>query len=180
MSQANVIIRPALVHRLDARDRALFLRCAAWGLSSRRVRLCWTAVTHLGGVWASIVAATLPLLIRGGVREAGREALATLVISHLFVQLVKRTVGRPRPSCATQREALVVEPDRFSFPSGHAAAAMAVAWGYATCFPSLAPGLIALAVLVGLSRVWLGVHYPGDVVAGQLLAITTGVIVHVA
>jgi undecaprenyl-diphosphatase len=67
----------------------------------------------------------------------------------------------------------VAEPDRFSFPSGHSAAAMSVAIAYAVAYPSAAAPLIALAALVGMSRVFLGVHYPGDVLIGQLLAALT-------
>jgi undecaprenyl-diphosphatase len=69
--------------------------------------------------------------------------------------------------------ALVREPDRFSFPSGHATAAMAVALAYAVVFPALAPLLIAVAEAVGFSRVRLGVHYPSDVLVGQVIAIGT-------
>ena len=67
-----------------------------------------------------------------------------------------------------------MEPDRFSFPSGHAAAAMSVAFIYANAWPSLALPLIAVAGAVGLSRVFLGVHYLGDVLTGQLIAVGTG------
>lgn len=91
--------------------------------------------------------------------------------------MVKRTVSRPRPSRREGWAALAKEPDKFSFPSGHSAAAMAVAFGYSMAFPALALPLIALAVLVGASRVFLGVHYPGDVVIGQLLAIGTALLI---
>lgn len=107
---------------------------------------------------------------------AGR-ALLLLVLSHFLVQLVKRTVGRPRPSTGTSYAALVAEPDRLSFPSGHAAAAMSLALGYGAVLPGVAPLLISLAAVVGFSRVALGVHYPGDVVAGQVLAVLTGALV---
>ena len=68
---------------------------------------------------------------------------------------------------------MVAEPDKFSFPSGHAAAAMSVAIVYSFAFPTLASALIPLAMLVGVSRVCLGVHYPGDVLIGQLIAALT-------
>ncbi len=68
-------------------------------------------------------------------------------------------------------EALIVAPDRFSFPSGHACAAMAVAVAYAWAFPAFAVPLLLAALLVGFSRVMLGVHYPGDVAVGQAIAL---------
>ncbi len=165
-----------LLSSLGARDRTLFLR---WALpdSSRLARGFWTILTNAGGAACTMLAATLPFLVGGAFAEIARHAFATLVGSHLIVQLIKRTVGRPRPSRGVLTRALVAEPDRFSFPSGHAAAAMSVAFIYASAFPSLALPLVALAVGVGMSRVFLGVHYPGDVLIGQIIAVITGVFV---
>jgi undecaprenyl-diphosphatase len=167
-----------LFNRLAARDRALFARCLVDPTASRVRRLFWTVITHLGGVSCSILAATVPLSFGGPIADAARQTLAMLVFSHLVVQVVKRTVSRPRPSNVLACATLVVEPDRFSFPSGHSAAAMAVAFGYAMAFPSLAAPLVTIAFLVGASRVFLGVHYPGDVLVGQLIAVLTGVAWH--
>lgn len=164
-----------LIANLGSRDRTLFLR---WSLSdsSRRSRRVWTVLTHAGGATATILAAIIPLFIGGPVATVGAQALFTLAVSHLFVQLVKRTVGRPRPSRLTDCIVHVAEPDRFSFPSGHAAAAMSVAFIYAMAFPSIALPLLVVAGAVGASRVLLGVHYPGDVLVGQLIAVLTGLL----
>lgn len=163
-----------LLHRLGEHDRALYERLALSPLATERTCRAWTLVTHAGGTGPSLALATLPLLLGGELAAAARLALGTLVLSHLLVQLVKRTVGRPRPSRADATHALAHEPDRFSFPSGHSAAAMSVAFGYGVTFPALAPLLVALAMVVGFSRICLRVHYPGDVLIGQLLALGTG------
>ena len=168
-----MLVTSTLFTRLAERDRALFTRCLVSPSASRVQRGLWTIVTHLGGVGCSILAATIPLALGGVIADAARQTLAILICSHLVVQLVKRTISRPRPSIALDCTTLVVEPDRFSFPSGHSAAAMAVAIGYAMAFPSLALPLIVVAFLVGASRVFLGAHYPGDVVVGQLIAALT-------
>lgn len=162
-----------MLTRLGAGDRALFHKLALPSASHVRIRAVAIVLTHLGGASGSIVAALWPLFAGSDWHGLGRHALATLVLSHLVVQLLKRTVGRPRPSLGTDVAALIAEPDRFSFPSGHAAAALAVALAYAVAMPSLALPILALALLVGSTRVVLGVHYPGDVAAGQVIAYVT-------
>ena len=82
---------------------------------------------------------------------------------------------RARP--ADRAESLVAAPDEFSFPSGHATSAMAIAVVYAAAYPAYALPLVVVAATVGFSRVRLGVHYPGDVLAGQVIAIVTDVVV---
>ncbi len=169
----------SLLSRLDARDRALYDR---WTIDrSTASRRAWVIVTHLGGVWCSVAAATVPLfLATAGVRAAALRAFLGLAFSHAIVQVLKRNVLRARPTEALGVESLVRVPDEFSFPSGHATAAMAVALAYAIAFPVLAVPLLALATMVGFSRVCLGVHYPSDVFAGQAIAVVADLIVFAA
>lgn len=131
------------------------------------------ALTHAGDAWAT-VGLTVALLLAPAtaLRAAGYAAAAALVLSHLGVQLLKRTISRARPAMPVGCAALVQPPDRFSFPSGHAAASLSVALGLLSIFPPV-PGalLLLLALTVGVSRCYLGVHYPGDVVAGWALAL---------
>jgi undecaprenyl-diphosphatase len=167
-----------LLHRLDARDRALYLRCVIGESATRATLFFWTALTHMGGITASVVFALVPLLTaEGQLKVSAVQAAWTLSISLLIVQAIKRIVVRARPTEGAQVDAHVHLPDRFSFPSGHAAASMSVAFIHAATFHSLGWPLLVVAALIGASRVRLGAHYPGDVVVGQLIAIATGVAV---
>jgi undecaprenyl-diphosphatase len=130
-------------------------------------------ITHFGGTGPSLLAAGLPLFACCALHEAARVALATVAVSHLLVQIVKRTVVRSRPAKVERFVSLVTEPDCFSFPSGHATASMSVAVVYGAAFPVWAAPLLLLALLVGFSRVRLRVHYPSDVLVGQLIAVVT-------
>ena len=145
-----------------------------WAIEpSTGTRRAWVIITHMGGLWSTVLAAGLPMLAAAVIRAVALRAALGLVISHAIVQIIKRNVLRERPSTAVGTEALIPSPDAFSFPSGHATAAMAVAFVYAVAFPAWAAPLIMLAAVVGLSRVCLRVHYPGDVLVGQAIAILT-------
>lgn len=125
-------------------------------------------LTHLGG--ARVTLGTGLGLIALGERESGLAALIAVTLSHIAVQVLKRAVARPRPCDANGRPlALVGLPDSFSFPSGHAAAATAVAGAVSVAYPIAAPVLIPLAALIAYSRVALRVHHVGDVIAGVVL-----------
>ena len=82
---------------------------------------------------------------------------------------VTRTADSSRP---------VDLPDPFSFPSGHAAAATAVATSVGLARPTLAPVLLPIAALVSYSRVQLRVHHLSDVLAGAALGIGGAVVAY--
>jgi undecaprenyl-diphosphatase len=131
-------------------------------------------ITHLGGARASI--GTGLLLVAVGEKQLGLAALFALTVSHIAVQVLKRTVARPRPCDANGRLlALVDLPDPFSFPSGHAAAVSAIATAVLLREPIAGIVAVPLAVLVSTSRVALRVHHISDVVAGVALGVAGGI-----
>jgi undecaprenyl-diphosphatase len=132
-------------------------------------------LTHLGGARITL-GVPLALIAWGGpARTVGVAALVANVSSHLAVQILKMVIARPRPcdACGVPL-ALTALPDANSFPSGHAAASMAVAVTLTLAHPFAGPALLPLAMLVAVSRVKLRVHYVGDVIAGALLGLFAG------
>ena len=164
-----------LVHRVAARDEALLRKLQLSPDASGLAAGLWLLITHSGGAFVTLMASLAPLWLDGSARDGARRSTILLVVSHLLVQLVKRTVSRPRPIVG-ERQFLRV-PDRFSFPSGHATASLSVAIGYASVAPQLAAPLLGAAAVVGASRIVLGVHFPADVLAGQMIALLTAALV---
>ena len=133
------------------------------------------AITHLAD-WPVAVSFTLALALGTlpALAATGQRMAWTLALAHLSVEILKRCFTRERPNLGTGMQWLVSVPDRFSFPSGHATAAMSMALPLALTFGGFGGGaILALGVTVGLSRCYLGVHYPGDVLAGWTLASLT-------
>lgn len=154
---------------LDSVDERLLL--AVVQRRRRVLDLVMRGVTRTADpVPAVIIALILVYQPMSYLAAAGKVALFTLVVSHLMVQLLKRTVCRDRPDLPVGIGSMVAVPDQFSFPSGHAAAALSLAlplvlvlpWGYAL-------PVLTLGFVVSMSRCYLGVHYPGDVLAGWAL-----------
>lgn len=165
----------AFVAQVGALDRAWLQRIAA-----RRtppwLDQGFRSITHLGGAAATIALGAL-LLIPDATRRLGIVALTANVLSHLTVQLVKRSVLRKRPGLADDGPVPLARiPDAYSFPSGHSAAAMAMALPFLTVGGPLGLIAVGVALAVGASRVYLRVHYVTDVLAGQLLG-AAGVVV---
>lgn len=137
-------------------------------------------LTHLGG-WRSLTSVTaivaFALAMRGRSKQAAYMVLAAVgpVLLNWGLKLIFQ---RARPGSAVLY--LVSEPSSFSFPSGHAMCSAGVFAGVAVLAQTLgwpraaAHGLAALclvlAVGVGASRVYLGVHFASDVLGGQLAA----------
>jgi len=109
-------------------------------------------------------------------RRAAVNGLASVAVTSAVVNLLLKPLGRRhRPHRATHHVPIsrqVTMPGSPSFPSGHAASASAFATGVATAWPEAASPLSAAALVVSYSRVHTGVHYPVDVIAGDIVGTT--------
>jgi undecaprenyl-diphosphatase len=103
---------------------------------------------------------------------------ATVLLAEGVQSVLKVWVERDRPPLDDPEPPPLVElPSTYSFPSGHAVVAFACATVISFAVPRLRWPLFALAALVAFSRVYVGVHFPGDVAAGAAIGIAVGLVV---
>lgn len=139
-------------------------------------------ITELGSTAAVTIIAIVCLVIGAAVGPWWHGVIGAAVIglTALAVEVVKAFVGRERPEILDP----IVDEHGFSFPSGHATLSM-TAYGVLTVLiwrsrlpraakVAITAGVVVIVLAVGVSRVWLGVHFPVDVLAGWLIG---GVIV---
>lgn len=166
------LLQRALLRRLGplkAADTALFL--AVNRMPHPPLLNSWmyglTTIMNRGDGWVlGLLVGTLLNHKRG--KRALLDVLPALWLATATVEFpIKRYFRRRRPFIALV-EAIVVgkKPGHYSFPSGHSAAAFGGAWLISRHYPRLTPLLYAIAATVGFSRVYLGAHYPGDVMSG--------------
>ena len=118
-----------------------------------------------GGVWLAI--GTAGALLDGARRPGWRRARRAVVGAYVLNTAIKPIVGRRRPQLAGL-PALTGTPTGLAFPSAHASTSFAGALAYSRMGLPAAP-LYALAGGLAVSRLYLGVHHPSDVLAGALL-----------
>jgi undecaprenyl-diphosphatase len=114
-------------------------------------------------------------------RQAARRGLLSLALASAVTNLLAKPLTTRRRPEREELEVLarrhVPMPRTSSFPSGHAASALAFATGAGQAEPRVSAPLRALATVVGYSRVHTGVHYPADVAAGAFIGVTAAEIV---
>jgi len=167
----------AIAHTVNV-DQAI----ASWVVAHRVGALngvMWTlsAVGRGGSVFIALALA-FALARRISPRGLLRVFAAVLLATTMADYVLKPLVHRQRPF--EQQPTLRViggRPEDPSFPSGHAANAFAAAWVLSGLLPALRGAWWGLAAAIAVSRVYLGVHYPSDVLGGALIGLACGAVV---
>lgn len=135
--------------------------------------------TFLGSaIFISLFTLALIVFGNGNIRNIGIEVAATLTISQAITYSLKSLLSRERPyNMLKNLNTFGIILKDYSFPSGHTSASFSVATIIALNIPNMAIFVMCIALLVGISRIYLGVHYPTDVLAGMILGIGVAFIV---
>lgn len=134
----------------------------------------WQFITSLGDKGWFWIALSVILLIPRKTRYIGLAALLSLTVNAMITNVtLKPLVARTRPYEAIEGlKILVAAPHDFSFPSGHTSASFAAALVYLRKMPKkYGVWFVVLAALIAFSRLYVGVHYPTDVLAGFLIGL---------
>ena len=153
-------------------DRALFRAIfrRKWGPLSRLMR----AFTIAGTAGALFGVTAFVAFVLSGLEPLNLAVPWTAIAgSWIIAEGTKHLFNRTRPFLwDTEIAPLIKTPSSSSFPSGHSATAAAGSLTLSILYPVLAPVFLVSGFLVALSRVYLGVHYPFDVLAGVLIGTT--------
>jgi len=158
------------LHRFNHFDSALCIKVNHTS-QYRWVRLWFRLISRLGdGVfWYTVMLGIILTQGNAGVTPALHMGLAGLIGTCIYKWIKGKTL-RPRPYEVHQDIWLTGRPlDRFSFPSGHTLHAVAFCSVALVYYPMLAWLLVPFTIMVAMSRVVLGLHYPSDVLAGATI-----------
>lgn len=124
-------------------------------------------ITHLGDVGIFWIALAIVFLCFKKYRKCGAGVAVALIFSLIFCNLIfKNLIARVRPFNADPTLDNLVNEDSFSFPSGHTSASFAAALSVLYYHKKEGIAAIVLAILIALSRIYVCVHYPTDVLGG--------------
>ncbi|MDQ5983426.1 MAG: hypothetical protein RUMPE_00437 [Eubacteriales bacterium SKADARSKE-1] len=135
-----------------------------------KIMVATTTAGNTGTIWLLIA---FPMLLNSTARNQGIKLILSLLLTGFMGEIIiKRLVGRMRPSKISEQEKLLIKkPITYSFPSGHTSSSFAAALTISLNYPNFAVAAFTLAGAIAFSRLYLRVHYPSDILAGAVLGI---------
>ena len=171
LSRTSTASASELRVRFNAIDLALYRR--ARSLAHTPDTVAWVRrYSHLGehgALW--LVSGAAAALVDSRRRRRWLRATAAVGAAYATSTSIKLAVGRQRPAIEDLPH-LMATPTGLSFPSSHTTSSFAAARAFGALVPG--PPLQIAAAAMGLSRLYLGVHYPSDVAAGMALGLAIG------
>lgn len=168
-----------IITKLNDFDTKWFFKINNSELRCSTLNSFMLAMTQLGEAWLPLMAVMLFYTKEGGSLEFVQKIIWSFAISGGITQVIKHCVDRTRPTVLPGAITVGPAPTSQSFPSGHTTSAFAFATTCALFFPNWTIVALILASLAGISRIYLGVHYPLDVLFGGAIGILTSVIVYI-
>ena len=169
-----LILEDLFENEIDSFDSAIYQIISY--VMSDRVTSLMKVITNLGGA-VMIVSITILVLLFSKKKKMNLCVIANLAIITISNQLLKRIIARPRPV-----EHRLIGESGYSFPSGHSMVSMAfygllIYYAYKNIKKvwvrnTVCILLATIIVLIGMSRIYLGVHYPSDVLAGFCISLS--------
>lgn len=143
-------------------------------LKNPTLNILMPIVTTFGSLYLWLIGLSI-LFLLGGLKEKNTAILGiiALLLSSTIVYILKIVIAEPRPFIILENVNLLQNISSYSFPSGHTATAFAGAlilgkkYGYIYL-------LIIVACFIGLSRAYVGVHYPLDILCGAIIGLICG------
>lgn len=159
--------KPVARKKRDWKHAEKYIMLLIFRIRRNRLTAFMRLMTKLGDGWLWLLMDIAFLLVN---INAGLALSFASLLQLAMHMVLKRVFTRERPFIRhNDITNLAIPPDRFSFPSGHTAAAFAVSFVFLFFYPPVFIPMVVIASLIAFSRIYLGMHYPTDVVAGGIL-----------